>query len=130
LRRNSSTSGTTARAATVTVSETAFHECSSASQANSGRKESCPAAPPAVRTPVTRPRRRTNHRLVTVATKASAIDPAPRPTSTPQHRTSCHWAVMNSVSPLPSAISDRALATTTRIPKRSIRAAANGEVRP
>ena len=47
---------------------------------------SCPSAPPAVSTPVTSPRRWTNQRPVTVATNASAIEPVPSPTSTPQQQ--------------------------------------------
>ena len=62
---------------------------------------SWPVALPAVSTPVTSPRLRTNQRPATVATKASAIDPVPSPTSTPQSSTSCQLAVMKTVSPLP-----------------------------
>ena len=98
--------------------------------ASTGRKTSCPAAPPAVSTPVTRPRRLTNQRLVTVATKASAIEPVPRPTSTPQQRMSCQLAVMKTVSPVPAATSSSAAITTRRMPNLSISAAANGAVRP
>ena len=72
----------------------------------------------------------TNQRPVTVATSANAIEPVPRPTSTPQHSTSCQLAVMNTVSPLPDATTSRAAVTTARIPNRSMSAAANGEVRP
>ena len=50
----------------------------------------------------------TNQRPVTVATKASAIEPVPSPTSTPQSSTSCQLAVMNTVSPLPAATSSSA----------------------
>ena len=112
------------------MNDTAFHERLSASQASSGRNTSWPAADPAVSTPVTSPRRATNQRVVTVATNASAIDPVPRPTRTPQHSTSCQLAVIHTVSPLPMDTSVSALATTVRIPKRSISAAANGAVRP
>src|SRR5215207_6809778 len=80
--------------------------------------------------PVTRPLRRTNQRLVTVATKARGIEPAPRPTRTPQHRMSCQLWVMNSVRKLPTAIRPSALATTARMPNRSISAAAKGDVKP
>ena len=48
-----------------------------------------PAAPPAVSTPITSPRRLTNQRFAMVAAKTSAIDPVPRPISTPQVSTSC-----------------------------------------
>ena len=80
--------------------------------------------------PATRPRRATNQRFTTVATNAIDIEPAPTPTMTPQHRTSCHAAVMNTVSPLPRATITSANVTTGRIPNRSISAAANGEIRP
>ena len=85
---------------------------------------------PAVSTPVTRPRFSTNQRPLTVATNASAIDPVPRPTRTPQHRTSCQGWVMKTVSPEPAATRVRAQATTRRMPNRFIRAAANGAVSP
>jgi hypothetical protein len=67
---------------------------------------------------------------VTVATSASAMDPVPSPTSTPQQRTSCQLAVMKTVSPLPAATTSSAAVTTARIPNRSMSAAAKGEVRP
>ncbi|PSK63743.1 hypothetical protein B0E53_04329 [Micromonospora sp. MH33] len=79
---------------------------------------------------MTRPRRRTNQRPVTVATKASAIEPVPSPTSTPQQRINCQLAVIPTVSALPSATSTSAPATTRRMPNRSISAAANGAVSP
>lgn len=79
---------------------------------------------------MTSPRRSANQRPVTVAAKASAIEPLPSPTSTPQSRTSCQLAVMKTVRPAPTAITARAAATTRRMPNRSIRAAANGAVRP
>ena len=96
----------------------------------SGRNTRPPAACAAVSTPETSPRRATNQRPVTVATKASAIDPVPTPTSTPQSSTSCQAVVMNTVRPLPAATSTSAIETTRRIPKRSISAAANGETMP
>ena len=95
-----------------------------------GRKISCPVALAAVRMPETRPRRATNHRPTTVATSAIAIEPVPSPTMTPHSITSCHDAVMNTVSPLPAATISSAIDTTRRTPKRSISAAANGAVIP
>ncbi len=83
-RIRSQTSGTTTRAARATVTEAGRQPCSETIQAQSGRKTSCPEAPAAVRTPVTRPRRATNQRLVTVAANAMAMEPVPRPTSSPQ----------------------------------------------
>lgn len=83
-RIRSQTKGMTTSAASATVTEAGRQPWSLTIQAQSGRKTSWPEAPAAVRTPVTRPRRATNQRLVTVAEKASAIEPVPRPTSRPQ----------------------------------------------
>lgn len=129
LSRNH-TSGTTASAAAATVSEAHRHPCISVKCASTGRKISCPVAPFTVSTPVTRPRCRTNQRSVSVAAKTSAIEPVPSPTRTPHSATSCQLAVMNTVRPLPAATSSRAQATTRRMPKRSMSAAANGAHRP
>ena len=120
----------TASAAAVVPSEAARQPHTESIQATSGRKTSCPAAPPAVRMPDTSPRRATNQRPVTVATSDSAIEPVPSPTSTPHSRISCQLAVMKTVSPLPSATTSSAHMTTRRMPKRSISAAANGAVSP
>ena len=79
---------------------------------------------------MTSPRRASNHRVATVATNPIEIDPVPTPTSTPHSRTSCQLAVMNTLSADPVAISMSAADSTGRTPKRSIRAAANGAVRP
>ncbi len=79
---------------------------------------------------MTRPRRLTNQRWVTVAPKAVAVEPVPRPTSTPQYRVNCQAVVMTEVSAAPEAMSTSATTTTRRMPKRSMRAAANGAVRP
>jgi hypothetical protein len=129
-RSRKSTRGTTARAAPATTSAAVRQPWLCASQATRGRKMSWPVALPAVSTPVTSPRLRTNQRPATVATKASAIEPVPSPTRTPQSSTSCQLAVMKTVSPLPVATSSRAIDTTRLIPNRFIRAAANGAVRP
>ena len=48
----------------------------------------------------------------------------------PSSRISCQARVMKTVSPLPAATSTSATATTRRMPKRSISAAANGAVSP
>ena len=50
------------------------HPIDSAVAATSGRKMSCPVAPPAVRMPMTRPRLFTNHAFASVAASTSAID--------------------------------------------------------
>ena len=114
----------------ATISDADRQPYCSESQAISGRKTNWPAAPPAVSTPITSPRRLTNHRFAMVAAKTSAIDPVPRPISTPQVSTSCQPAVTKTVSPLPSATSTRAQQVILRMPNRSISAAANGAVRP
>ncbi len=98
--------------------------------ARTGMKTRFPAAPAAVRTPVTRPWWAWNQRPVMVVAKAPAIEPLPRPTSTPQQSTSCHGWVISTVSPEPVAISSSAQTVTSRTPKRSISAAANGAVSP
>lgn len=83
-RSSSQTNGTTTRADIETVMAAGRQPWFATSQESSGRKTSCPEAPAAVRIPVTRPRRATNQRSVTVAAKARAIEPVPRPTRTPQ----------------------------------------------
>ena len=95
-----------------------------------GRKTSCPAALPAVRIPMTRPRLFANQVLAMVAAKTSAMDPVPSPMSSPQVSRICQDCVTSTVSALPAAISTSATAVTARMPKRSIRAAAKGAVRP
>jgi hypothetical protein len=67
---------------------------------------------------------------VIVATNVIDIDPVPTPTRRPQQSSSCQDEVMKTVSPLPSAIRTSAPLTTLRRPRRSISAAANGEIRP
>src|SRR3954449_4849353 len=129
-RSRNATRGTTASAAAVVPSAAVRQPHRASAQATSGRNTSCPVAPPAVRMPDTRPRRATNQRPLTVATSDSAIEPVPRPTSTPHSSTSCQLACMNTVSPLPVAVTSRATTTTRRMPKRSMSAAANGAVSP
>jgi hypothetical protein len=112
------------------INEATRQPLCSAAAATTGRNTSCPVALPAVRMPVTRPRRRTNQRCATVAANTSAIEPVPSPTSTPQSSTSCQLAWTKTVSPEPTAISSSAHVVTRRMPNRSIRAAANGAVSP
>ena len=102
----------------------------SASHASNGRKTSWPVAPAAVRTPVTRPRRATNQRPVTVATRLIAMAPVPSPTTMPQQSTSCHDAVIQIGSSEPTLTSTRAVATTRWMPSRSMSAAENGAASP
>ncbi|GAA2969606.1 hypothetical protein GCM10020227_42700 [Streptomyces flavovirens] len=80
--------------------------------------------------PLTRPRRATNQRWVTVAEKAIAMEPVPRPTSRPQYSISCQAAVIQTPASAPAATALSATTTTRRMPKRSINAAANGAVSP
>lgn len=128
--RRSQTKRTTASAASATVTAAGRQSYRSMIQDSNGRKISWPEADAAVRMPLTSPRRSVNQRLVTVAANASAMEPEPRPTSSPQHSISCQAAVIHTVRPDPRAMTVRATATTRRMPKRSIRAAANGAVRP
>ena len=95
-----------------------------------GRKTSCPAALPAVRMPITRPRLLTNQVLAMVAAKTSAMDPVPSPISSPQVSRICQDSLTSTVRALPAPISTSATDVTMRTPKRSIRAAAKGAVRP
>ena len=84
----------------------------------------------AEKSPVTSPRCFTNHRLATIAPKTSAIAPVPTPIGMPQRNHSCHAEVITRVSPAPAATMVSAIATTRRMPSRSIRAAAKGAVSP
>ena len=52
------------------------------------------------------------------------------PTAKPHSTHSCQGEVITRVRPEPTATSVSDAATTRRTPKRSIRAAANGAVRP
>src|SRR6185369_7536825 len=127
---NIRTSGTTASAAAATMSDAQRQPWYSVTCATTGKKISWPVALAAVSTPVTRPRRASNHRVATVATKPIEIDPVPTPTSTPHSSTSCQLVVMNTLSADPVAMSVNATERTGRTPNRSIRAAAKGAVRP
>ena len=97
---------------------------------NSGRNIIDPVAYPAENTPVTKPRRLTNHRLATAAPNTKAKQPVPNPTNSPQRTTKCQLWVINVVRYKPEATRSNAEATTRRIEKRSIRVAANGAVIP
>ncbi len=129
-RRRQRISGTTASATPVTISAAVRHPCASVMVERTGRKTRLPVAPPAVSTPVTRPRCLTNQRPVIVATKPSASEPVPSPTSTPQQSMSCQLAFIQMVRPEPSATRPSAAAATRRMPNLAISAAANGAVRP
>lgn len=120
----------TASATAPMMSEAGRQPTLSAMIATGGRITSCPAACPAVSTPMTKPRRVTNHRSAIVAASTSAMDPAPPPMSTPQKTRSCQEAVMNTLAIAPSATRASADETTRRMPKRSISAAAKGATRP
>src|SRR3954453_7514281 len=130
FRSQRSTNGTAASADAATSNDAARHPDRSVSSAMSGRKTSCPVALPAVRTPDTRPRRLTNQVSVTTAANTRAIDPVPRPISTPQVRTICHGATTRTLNPAPAATTASAVAVTARTPNRSISAAAKGAVSP
>lgn len=102
----------------------------SASAATGGRRTSWPVAWPAVRTPITRPRRWTNQRVAMVAASTRAIEPVPAPMRTPQKTMSCQEAVISTLPAAPRATSSSAVVMTRRRPKRSISAAANGATSP
>lgn len=59
-----------------------------------------------------------------------AVSPVPKPTTTPQSRASCQTSVMTSDPITPAAISASAVAATRRMPKRFMKAAAKGPIRP
>jgi hypothetical protein len=65
-----------------------------------------------------------------VAANTIAIEPVPRPISTPQVIINCQPWVITMLSPLPAATNTRAMLVTQRIPNRSISAAANGAINP
>src|SRR4051812_1892040 len=124
------TRGTTASAAPAMTKDAVRQPTEPARAATIGRNTSWPVAPPAVRMPITRPRRSTNQRFAIVAANTIAIEPVPRPISTPQVMSSWNDSVMNTVSPLPSDTISNATVVTVRMPNLSINAAANGAVRP
>jgi hypothetical protein len=68
--------------------------------------------------------------LATVAANTIAMQPAPVPTTTPHSRISCQAACIRVVARAPAATRVSAVITTFRRPKRPIRAAANGPIRP
>ena len=83
------TSGTTARAATDTVSADGPPAEVLGEIGEQRQEDQLPGRSPGGQDPGDETPPSTNHRHVTVATKASAIDPVPNPTNTPQHRMSC-----------------------------------------
>ena len=113
-----------------TVIDTDFQPTLVARDERPGKKINCPVAVAAVSIPTTSPRFATNQRLAIVAAKTSAIEPVPIPTTTPHKPIKCQGFVIKIVekAPMPTVVS--AVITTLRIPKRSIKAAANGAVRP
>ena len=124
------TSGATSSATPATTSTATRQPRTTTSDASSGRNSSCPVAPLAVSRPITRPRRWTNQRLATIAPSAKAVEPVPNPTIRPQSRSSCQEACIAVVRLMAVATISSAATMTRRIPKRSIRAAANGPHRP
>ncbi len=103
---------------------------SAAVRAMSGRKSSWPVALAAEKMPVTSPRWVWNHRFATMAPNTRAIAPVPTPMNTPHSSQSCHGRVITVVRPLATPTTTRAMATVRRTPKRSMKAAANGAMRP
>ena len=129
-RKHSQITGTITSAPAATVKDTLRQPTCIASIESPGRKTSCPLAVAAVSNPITNPRRCTNQRLATLAANTSAIEPVPMPTTTPHSSTRCHGSVINTVAAAPLPIIVSAAITTRRMPKRSIKAAANGAVSP
>ena len=129
-RMNSATRPATP-SATAAIKSTATRQPNPSTMAAcSGKKMSWPVATLAAKTPVTRPRRRTNQRVATIAPSTRAIAPDPRPTNTPHSKTSCQADCMNVLRPTPTASVVRAVSMTRRTPKRVIRAPANGPHSP
>ena len=130
-RMMSAASGTTTRSATTaTVADAHRHPAVVTMVARTGRKISCPVALADVMMPVTRPRRRTNQRLPTIAASGIETAPVAVPMTRPQSRRSCHGAEMSVVAAEAAATTRSAVTVTRRTPKRSCRAAANGAPSP
>ncbi len=115
---------------TTTKTSAALQPKSSVSLASSGKKTSWQVAVLAVSMPTTRPRRWWNQRAATVAPSTSATIPVPRPIRTPHSATSCRICVMASEARTPEVTMAIAATTTARTPKRLMRAAAKGAIRP
>ncbi len=118
-----------AQAANTGITAMRQPKCS-ISQAPTGRKISWPVAELAVSTPTTRPRWVSNQRVETTALSTSAVMPEPMPSMMPQNNTRCQNWVICVASARPAATRVSAVTTTLRRPKRSIRMAANGPIRP
>ncbi len=115
----------------ATVGNTAARQpMRSTSMVASGRKASWPVAELAVSTPSTRPRCLTNHRFATVAPSTIAVRPVPRPTTTPHSTMRCQKVVITVASSRPAEIIATAVTITARRPKRSMKAAEKGAIRP
>src|SRR5258707_15745244 len=119
---NTTTSGTTPIAAAATISDAQRQPCRVVTSATMGKNISCPVALAAVSTPVTTPRRASNQRVATVATKPIEIEPAPTPTSTPHSSTSCQLALIATLRADPDATNSTAADSTGPTPNRPIRA--------
>ncbi|MNT56831.1 hypothetical protein D3C72_1941650 [compost metagenome] len=68
--------------------------------------------------------------MATTALSTSAVMPEPSPSRMPHKATRCQNCVMRVASSMPAAIRPRATQMTLRKPKRSIRMAANGPIKP
>ncbi|MCY1330003.1 hypothetical protein D9M69_156240 [compost metagenome] len=130
LRIRPSTSTASSAHAASTGSTATRQPICSISQAATGRNASWPVAELAVSRPMTSPRRALNQRLATTAASTSAVSPEPTPSISPHATKSCHSSVDTVASAMPPAISASAAQTTLRTPKRSIRMAENGAIRP
>jgi hypothetical protein len=80
--------------------------------------------------PMTRPRLVLNQRLTMVAPSTLATAPEPMPENTPQVTNRCQGLVISRLSAVEADITTSEASSVRRSPIRSIRAAANGPVRP
>ena len=113
----SAASGTTTRrATTATVADAQRHPAVVTMVARTGRKMSCPVALADVMIPVTSPRRRTNHRLPTIAASGIETAPVAVPMTTPQSSLSSHGDEMSVVAADAAATTTRAVTVTLRTP--------------
>ena len=112
------------------ASEAKRHPYSSIEREMAGRKINWPVAKAVPRMPSTRPRRCANHRFAISAPNTRAVEPVPSPTTTPHRMTSCHDAVMKTVSPVPRAMRPIAPAAMRAMPNLSMSDVAKGAVTP
>ena len=114
----------------ATAIATGFQPPAWASDAISGRNTSMPVALEADISPIIRPRLVLNQRLTMVAPSTLVTAPEPMPENTPQVMKRCQGSVISRLSAVEPDMINSAASSVRRSPIRSIRAAANGPVRP